>query len=131
MKMRGYAHEESFLATHIQELKRATRLVSKLPGRDRFGRYVRCHELVRALKPYLAESWHLIDGHVGPVEHTWLHDVLTFVVLDLYTPTRLPQVQLVDVGIHFQRKLYVPGERRRDVRWAVVRDLQKKLRRAR
>jgi len=123
----GYANLEVFDSGAMKDLEIATHIVARLPGKDRLGRYVRCHELARVVSLHLPKTWHVLDGQVGPVQHSWLQDPMTFTVLDVYVPTRLPQVQLVDVGIHFQRDLYIESEKRRDIRWAVVRWLELKL----
>ena len=122
--MIGYA-EALWPETIRHQLEDATALVKKLPAKDKAGRWVRCHELARACAPYLAAEWKLVDGQVGPVEHSWLERKdPAHVVLDLYVPTRVPQVQLVDLSPHFQRNLYYPGPRRRDIRRKVIAELQ-------
>lgn len=122
----SYGRVETFPTGHQLDLVRAIDLVARTRGRDSKHRYVRCHELARAIQPLLPPQWRIVDGMVvSVVQHTWLVGS-DGIILDVYAPTRLPQVQLVDPA-WFQRKLYVPGPRRRDIRWNVVRALRAQM----
>lgn len=67
----------------------------------------RCHEIVRALypwlKPILPQDWtmHVVDGHYGAVDHSWFAVLnpgkFNGFILDAYAVGRLPTVQIVDV----------------------------------
>jgi hypothetical protein len=97
---------------------------------------IRCHELARAVAIRLdldirgkTLSPQIIDGQVDAVEHTWilLNDKGKRALLDVYTPGRMPQVQLIDC--HWTvAKNYKKGEFRTDIRLDVVDRLVEELR---
>lgn len=68
-----------------------------------------------------SRSGAMIDGHCGPVEHSWLR-VIGGVLLDVYVPGRLPSVQIIDplVGVSYR-----PGPTRRDVDSSGSRPLER------
>lgn len=98
---------------------------------DRWGNEVRCHELARAALTALQAlnqtklneanaTLGIVDGQLGAIEHTWLtytcKDAVAprHFILDVYTPGRLPQVQLIDTHVFIGRG-YQPGEARKDI----------------
>ena len=134
--MIGYAGTEVFSEKLRDEWERATRIVARLPEKDSKGRLIRCHELVRAVLPFLELRWILLDGvYAGSVNHTWLisYDQPPCVVLDLYSVARVPMVQLVDHGcregeVSFHFDLFKGGwARRRDIRRSVVKELEDQI----
>ena len=84
---------------------------------DAWGNELRCHELARAIRRVIGDRTLLVvDGHCGPVEHSWLR-CADGVIVDAYVPGRLPSVQIVDSIV---AGLYRPGPARRDIRRAIV-----------
>ncbi len=99
--MKGYAEQEVFSELEMAMWHRATKFVAAVP--DRYGYEVRCHELARAVGRLLNVP--VVDGMFGGlVEHSWLSIPRppdrspTSVVLDVYVPGVIPQVQLVDIS---------------------------------
>jgi len=110
-----YAERVCFTQPQLKTLARAQVLVGRVA--DTWGNELRCHELARALRRSLGDfGLTVVDGHCGPVEHTWLM-FGDGTILDLYVPGRLPAVQIVDslVGTSYR-----PGPLRRDVRRSIV-----------
>jgi hypothetical protein len=101
LEFQGYAYQEIFTAQEQDLHKKACELVAKVPYEIE-GKTVRCHELVRAIGFVLGLDY--TDGYYGMLEHSWLW--LTpreeFCppprILDVYTPGRIPQVQIVDTS---------------------------------
>lgn len=119
--MNGYTETVIFSKAQKDDLAFAIKLVEALPARDKSNDWVRCHELARVIEPLLGNRWHVVDGHVGTVEHTWLvWRGKGHVVLDVYVPGALPQVQLVDCNPLWRRDGYKPGEPRRDIRPVII-----------
>lgn len=98
---------------------------------DRWGNEVRCHELARAALTALQAlnqrklneanaTLGLVDGKLWAIEHTWLtytrndQTAPRQFILDVYTPGRLPQVQLIDMHFSIARG-YNSGEARKDI----------------
>lgn len=112
-----YAERACFMRTHLRLLALADACVARLS--DSWGNELRCHELARAVervawkREYRLE---VVDGHCGPVEHSWLR-LVDGVILDVYAPGRLPTVQIVDPLVG---GAYRPGALRSDIRQQVV-----------
>ena len=120
-----YAERVCFSAPHLHLFRRVEAYVMRVS--DTWGNDLRCHELARAVHLVVYESAHklvIVDGHCGPVEHSWLC-CSDGVILDPYAPGRLPAVQLVDplVGA-----AYRPGTLRRDIRQPIVDRLVAEMR---
>jgi hypothetical protein len=112
-----YAERACFRESHLRLLRRVEACVACVS--NSWGNELRCHELARAVHLVVYEDEHkldVIDGHCGPVEHSWLR-CSDGVILDAYAPGRLPAAQIVDpiVGT-----AYRPGSPRRDVRQQIV-----------
>lgn len=120
-----YAERACFRESHLLLLRRVEAHVARVS--DAWGNELRCHELARAVHLVVYEFEHkldVIDGHCGPVEHSWLR-CGDGAILDAYAPGRLPAIQLVDpiVAAHYR-----PGVRRNDIREDVVRRLIAEMR---
>lgn len=124
--MIGYTQKVVFSASEIEYLTRAVQLVEALPSFDSENRWVRCHEITRALAPLLGLTW--CDGYYGMVEHSWLwtSELVPFSqppnILDPYCPGRLPQVQLVHSSANLPYE-YRRSAERDDIRQPVVDQL--------
>lgn len=113
-----YAERKCFQQSHLRLLALVEAYVECVA--PTWGNELRCHELARAVHlAVYADEYKLdvVDGHCGPVEHSWLR-CSNGVILDVYAPGRLPAVQLVDplIGVG----TYRPGKLRRDVRQEIV-----------
>ena len=97
------------------------------------GEAIRCHELARAVRDWVAEQpplrWgsqlvklRVIDGRYAAIEHTWLETGFGENILDVYVPGEMPPVQLRH-GSKFLPGQYVPGKPRSDIREDVVESL--------
>ncbi len=123
--MIGYAERVWVPARTAEVFRYARSLVARVPSHlDPEGREVRCHELARAVARCLAGqrvAHQVVDGLLWAVDHTWivLPDPGRRLLLDMYAPGRLPQVQLICDDACVSRG-YTPGEERTDVRWSVV-----------
>ncbi len=130
--MRPFVERVFFSDSDIESHRLACGFVRRLPSHlDRGGREIRCHEVARAVARRFAALGRevvVVDGQLGGmggIDHTWLvlpDRARTGRILDVYTPGRLPQVQL----LHVHRRItseYVPGVPRRDVLEDVVEDL--------
>jgi len=124
--MIGYAESQVFPAYALTDMRAATKLIEKLPGKDPQGRWVRCHELARAVAPFLSPLWTITDGYYETCDHSWLR-APTGIVLDLYAVGQLPQVLLVDTNALLHRAAYRPQDRRRDIREDIVQWLRAQL----
>lgn len=121
-----YAERACFRPTHQRLLSRVESIVSRVS--DAWGNELRCHELARAVCIVVADrSLVVVDGHCGPVEHSWLR-CADGVIVDPYVPGRLPAVQIVDTIVAGP---YRAGPRRSDVRGSTVRKLVAEMRRRR
>lgn len=112
-----YAERACFHAAHLRLLVRVEAHVTRIS--NAWGNELRCHELVRAVRLVVNACEHkldVVDGKCGPIEHSWLR-FSDGVILDPYTPGRMPAVQLVDpiVGT-----AYRPGASRTDIRRAIL-----------
>ena len=122
--MIGYTEAEVVTKLDLELLKHATNLVALCPGKIG-GKWVRCHELARAVGEVLGLE--IVDGSYGAMEHSWLmvrsgigeRGVL---VLDVYVPAALPQVQLRPYWLGAP-VMYRAGEMRKDIRKHVVKQL--------
>ena len=128
--MKSYAERQIFHVVAQAIWCDAVDIVARVS--DRWGDEVRCHELARAALTALQAlnqrklneanaTLGLVDGHLWAIEHTWLTYTCNDpaaprrFILDVYTPGRLPQVQLLD-GEHFAIcRGYEPGEARKDI----------------
>ena len=92
---------------------------------------LRCHEVTRIVHHVIGpEQFHnaIADGQYGPIEHSWLElgssgygGMCPRIILDCYTPARVPQVQLIDAGpLKPESRLYVRGPARDDIQDALV-----------
>lgn len=123
--MRSYSEREVFSEPALLALRIATEYVEYLSD-ARASDEIRCHELARAVRPYLWDAWVVADGKFGIVEHSWLEmvDRHDLVILDVYSVGRFPMVQLV----HASEKLgmpYVAGPYRGDIRADVLVELRR------
>ena len=117
-----YAERECFHPSHLKLLSRVQAIVARVS--DAWGNELRCHELARAVHRVIGDSTIVvIDGQCGPVEHSWLR-CGDGVIIDPYTPGRVPAVQVVDPLAGGYR----PGVARRDVRRSVIRRLVNEMR---
>jgi hypothetical protein len=98
--MIGYSERAAFSARSAEVYRAARALVSRVVSHlDREGREIRCHELARAVAKHLVRQGYellVVDGVLGCADHTWIELSRTRAILDVYTPGRLPVVQLVD-----------------------------------
>lgn len=99
--MIGISSIEVFNKHEIALLKAASDMVRAVPEKKvlrvhRLFDRVRCHELALAVGKLLGLQ--VVDGHVidqfGIMEHSWLLTAKGN-ILDVYTPSRMPMVQLV------------------------------------
>lgn len=142
--MKSYSEEEVFAPWEIQAFTRAVELVDSVPP----STGLRCHELARAVMMRLVEEWssspersdpgvlshgfeiQVIDGYYGMVEHSFIYLGRVAAggfgappnVLDVYTPGRMPQVQLVSssstLPFYYRR-----GTPRDDIKIGIVESL--------
>jgi hypothetical protein len=118
-----YAERACFRPSHLRLLSRIEALVARVS--DAWGNELRCHELARAIRRVIGDrTLVVVDGHCGPVEHSWLR-CADGVIVDAYVPGRLPAVQIVDTIV---AGLYRPGPERRDIRRAIVTRLVGEMR---
>lgn len=127
--MKSYSERQIFHVVAQAIWADAVDIVARVS--DRWGNEVRCHELARAALVALQAlnqrklneanaTLALVDGHMWAVEHTWLtytcNDPIAprRFILDVYTPGRLPQVQLIDEHFSIARG-YNSGEARNDI----------------
>lgn len=146
--MKSYAEVEVFQKWELRAFKRATELVACVPESTIGGSELRCHELARAVMIKLVEDWALsparrnpdelshglelqvIDGYYGMIEHSFIYLGRIMEggfgappnVLDVYTPGRMPQVQLVSssstLPFYYRR-----GQPRTDIKMNVIDEL--------
>jgi hypothetical protein len=118
-----------FSARDAEVFRLARALISRVPSHlDRDGREIRCHELARAVCAHLVARdlvAEVIDGDLYSIEHTWilLPRWINAPILDVYTPGRLPQVQLIDHHLWIVRGYEAHPALRSDIRQEVVDDL--------
>jgi hypothetical protein len=126
--VKGYSETDVFSAAEQALRSNAERLVAVCPARL-FNDVVRCHELARAVAQVMGlPTAQVCDGWYGMVNHSWIWTTprVEFSappnVLDVYTPGRLPQVQLAHstAALPFE---YRRGDRRKDIRRRVVNHL--------
>ena len=118
-----YAERACFREPHLRLLARVEAYVARVSRA--WGNELRCHELARAVHLVLhAHKLDVVDGKCGPIEHSWLC-FSDGVILDPYTPGRMPAVQIVDpiVGT-----AYRPGPPRSDIRQAIIKRLVLEMR---
>ena len=83
-----YAERSCFFLSQLSVFVRVQKIVERVS--DTWGNELRCHELARAVHRVLDDSTiTVIDGHCGPVEHSWLK-LSDGTILDAYAPGRLP-----------------------------------------
>lgn len=114
--MKGYAERKEFSQKAIEMFNEATALVDALPTPPQADQ-LRCHELARAVGAML--DLIVVDGRAKVAQHSWLLVPRTFAgydILDVYTPGRLPMVQLLDCfGALPGVRDYVQGPARTDI----------------
>lgn len=145
--MKTYAERSCFTDIQIHVWRTLTTMVTRVS--KTWGNELRCHELARACLytqfPFRPELV-LKDGKFGPIEHSWLEwdsrkarnthptdftpRVPTFgpghgVIIDVYTPGRLPQVQILDPFV--ATRLYMAGVPRTDIRQDIVDQLIREM----
>ena len=106
--MKNYAESERFTPEDMQYFVVAQVLVEQVPAKC-FGEWVRCHELTRAVAAVMGLEDQVRDGKCMGVEHSWIElrvHGTGCVILDLYAPGRMPQVQLVDVHLMVNKVYY-------------------------
>lgn len=112
-----YAERVCFRPMQLLALARVEACVGRIS--DHWGNELRCHELVRAVYEVIDDRDLLVvDGKCGPIEHSWLC-FTDGMILDPYTPGRLPAIQLVDPIAGSYR----PGEMRSDIKQPVIDQL--------
>jgi hypothetical protein len=124
--MKTYAERVCFQPSHLRLLSRVEAYVALVS--DSWGNELRCHELARAVQLAVNGSEHklvVIDGHCGPIEHSWLC-CSDGVIVDAYTPGRLPAVQILDPFVG--ERVYRPGPTRQDIRQEIVDRLVAEMR---
>jgi hypothetical protein len=138
-----YVQREIFRAFEQVVFARATRFVGCVGSH--WGNELRCHELARAVHAVLdIGSTRVVDGGLGIIEHSWIEIVVPVadferervgrghkrtVILDVYCPGRLPQVQLVDSFV-LLKPTYEEREPRTDVRTEIIARLVSEMRSA-
>ena len=133
LEFQGYAYQEVFTARERAFYKKACELVACVPY-EWDGSPVRCHELVRAVARFTDLTY--TDGYYGMCEHSWLWlkplEELSSLprILDVYTPGRIPQVQLVDPSTHLPFE-YRRGPPRDDIKDYMVTELAHMMRESR
>lgn len=134
--MISYAEREIFndeeLATWCDAVDAIKRIGSH------WGNELRCHELTRAMARHLVilgRNVEVFDGQLYACEHSWLgvrpkkgFGVLEqrSVILDVYCPGRMPQVQLIDTHFSISRG-YKVGPKRDDIRADILSRLNDEL----
>lgn len=119
-----YAQRKCFREVHLRLLLRTETYLTRIS--NAWGNELRCHELARAVHLVVHEAEHklvVVDGHCGPVEHSWLC-CSDGVILDVYAPGRLPQAQLVDPLVGGYRI----GGPRSDIRQSIIDRLVREMR---
>lgn len=141
--MTPYVQREIFRAFEQVVFGRTRRLVGHVSSL--WGNELRCHELARAVHTVLdIGSARVVDGAIGMAEHSWIEIVVPVadferkrvgrgdkrtVILDVYCPGRLPQVQLVDPFV-LLKPIYEEREPRTDIRPEIVASLVSEMRSA-
>jgi hypothetical protein len=130
--VKGYTEIECLPAWAIRAFHRATELVNSIQSHLQVnGEWIRCHELARAVEPYLDTPWMIVDGYHGSVQHSWLerrhgsHETDS-VILDVYAVAQLPMVQLVS-GHWSAIDVYKAGKMRTDIREYALKELDTDL----
>ena len=141
--MTPYVQREIFRLFEQRVFARAKVLVSCVD--NHWGNELRCHELARAVHQMLDMGCaRVVDGAIGLVEHSWIELTVPVaeterkrvgrgdsrrVILDVYCPGRLPQVQLID-SFGLLAPTYEEREPRTDIRTEIIEDLLGEMRRA-
>lgn len=129
-----YAEREIFDPHALNVWRDASEAVKKIS--PDWGNELRCHELSRAVYRVLYDIsfknmkdggmiLYFEDGLLYAIEHSWLvlrgirSDNPTCFILDVYSPGRMPAVQLVHDHFSISRG-YKRGELRYDVNWDIV-----------
>jgi len=126
--MRGF-FERAHLTSYLMRCYHmAVCLVEKIDEYDDLS-YIRCHELARAVKTTMFgdDEAQIVDGLMNSVDHTWILLFTHGVILDVYTPGRLPMVQMIHHHTFIARQ-YAVGAARTDIREDVVKMLMDKMR---
>lgn len=128
----SYAEREVLDRAFLPIFRLADYLVGGVSGLR--GDEVRCHELARAVVSLLARRGTVgvdlivVDGMLGPVEHSWieLSSARGVAILDTYAPGRVPQVQLIASDLAISSS-YVRGAARLDIDAALVESLAEEM----
>lgn len=133
--MKSYSEQEGvFSPLELEMLSAAKSAVEEFPYVDSAGRYVRCHEVARAvlrfIKP-LARGFEprVVDGKFDGVDHSWIawrvpDGYAATTILDPYAVGSLPQVQIHKIMAGLRRSDYKPDHlERSDIREDVVGEL--------
>lgn len=133
--MISYAEREIFTDREMSLWCDACDLISRVS--PKWGNELRCHELVRAAHRVLAvlrfggvpHETAIVDGKLNAIEHSWLvvpaqgpSGLSRMVILDVYCPGRVPQVQLIDNHFAVARG-YEAGPARDDIKLDIVEKL--------
>ena len=118
--MKGYSERKIYPDWALRAFRDATAIVNSIYivyNEDDEKTIIRCHELARAVLPFLESNWKIIDGHYASIQHSWL--VRDKLILDTYNAARLPMVTLI--GGHWSSvELYRPGSLRDDIRLDII-----------
>jgi hypothetical protein len=105
--MRNYSKDAVFSTNDLWLLQVAEVLVSAVPDSDFGVKYLRCHEVARAVGNVL--DLPVQDGRYHDCQHTWLWTTCNEAsrrILDVYCVGSLPQVQLRDMYLHGARAAF-------------------------
>lgn len=147
--MKGYAESRIFSKKARAMFFKAKHYVSLIEEKtDENGKErLRCHELVRIVanvivfdppsyEPFFIPPFVIVDGKYGHVDHSWIEireRISEDVILDVYAPGQMPQVQMIDTAwVLPHKKIYVAGDQRDDIKWGTIHrhteELKEKLR---
>lgn len=133
--MIGYAERHCLSSCAVEAYRRACTLVDRVENHATIdGHEIRCHELARAVARWLTTDGfvvEVVDGQLGPIDHTWIlvpgrSGAEDAALLDVYTPGRIPQVQLLH-DHPFVSRGYEQNLHRTDIRQDVVEDLHRRM----
>lgn len=133
--MKSYSETDIFAPFELRLLETTIRAFKKIKDPDtKKDPLIRCHEFMRAIAA-ITEHKNVVDGHFGPVDHTWIDLVVKFPkkgvshhLLDGYCVGSLPSARLIDAEKILPYEVaYRPGKPRDDIRQWVVDDLVKQL----
>lgn len=141
--MRSHAERERFTREAMAVWADAVDVVRRVDPKR--GDEVRCHELARAVWHTLHKlnkhkfeveraTLEVVDGQLGSIQHSWLvytqptnlKGLSKGVIIDVYAPGRLPQVQLIDIHWAVSSD-YVAGGGRTDIKSGLVTELERDM----